>query len=37
MWGETEAAERAGYARLFAEHDIPIDPDDPGALVRNPD
>jgi predicted phosphodiesterase len=29
MWGESEMQERAGYARLFAEHGIEIDLDDP--------
>jgi uncharacterized radical SAM superfamily Fe-S cluster-containing enzyme len=37
MWGEDEAAERAGYARLFADHAIPIDAFDPGALVLFPE
>jgi uncharacterized radical SAM superfamily Fe-S cluster-containing enzyme len=37
MWGEDEAAERAGYARLFAEHAIPVDADDPAALVLFPE
>jgi hypothetical protein len=37
MWGEDEAAERAGYARLFAEHAIPVDAFDPGALVLFPE
>ncbi len=37
MWGEDEAAERAGYARLFAEHAIPVDALDPGALVLFPE
>jgi uncharacterized radical SAM superfamily Fe-S cluster-containing enzyme len=37
MWGEDEAAERAGFARLFAEHAIPVDAQDPGALVLFPE
>jgi hypothetical protein len=37
MWGEDAAAERAGYARLFAEHAIPVDAQDPGALVLFPE
>ncbi len=37
MWGEDEAAQRAGYARLFAEHGIPIDARDPAALVLFPE
>jgi predicted phosphodiesterase/uncharacterized Fe-S cluster-containing radical SAM superfamily protein len=37
MWGEDEATERAGYARLFAEHAIPVDADDPAALVLFPE
>jgi uncharacterized radical SAM superfamily Fe-S cluster-containing enzyme len=37
MWGEHEATERAGYARLFAEHAIPVDAQDPGALVLFPE
>jgi len=37
MWGEDEAAERAGYARLFAEHAIPVDAHDPAALVLFPE
>jgi predicted phosphodiesterase/pyruvate-formate lyase-activating enzyme len=37
MWGEDEAAERAGYARLFAEHAIALDAHDPQALVLFPE
>jgi hypothetical protein len=37
MWGESEIAERAGYGRFFAAHAIPIDADDPGALVLFPE
>jgi hypothetical protein len=37
MWGEDEAAERAGYARLFAERAIPVDASDPAALVLFPE
>lgn len=37
MWGEDEAAERAGYARLFAELAIPLDAHDPAALLLFPE
>jgi predicted phosphodiesterase/pyruvate-formate lyase-activating enzyme len=37
MWGEDEAAERDGYARLFSAHAIPVDAHDPGALVLFPE
>ncbi|HXW26247.1 MAG TPA: radical SAM protein, partial [Xanthobacteraceae bacterium] len=37
MWGEDEAAERDGYARLFAERAIPVDAHDPAALVLFPE
>ncbi|HLH91519.1 MAG TPA: radical SAM protein [Xanthobacteraceae bacterium] len=37
MWGEDDAVERAGFARLFAEHAIPIDAYDPAALVLFPE
>jgi predicted phosphodiesterase len=37
MWGEDAAAERDGYARLFAVHAIPVDARDPGALVLFPE
>src|SRR5262249_17176517 len=37
MWGEDEAAERDGYARLFAAHAIPLDAYDPAALVLFPE
>ena len=37
MWGEDDAAERAGFARLFAEHAIPVDAHDPAALVLFPE
>ena len=37
MWGEDEAPERNGYARLFAAHEIPIDAYDPEALVLFPE
>ncbi len=36
-WGESEKALRAGYARLFAEHGIPVDAHDPVALVLFPE
>jgi len=35
--GENEAALRAGFRRLFAEHAIPIDADDPVELVIFPE
>jgi uncharacterized radical SAM superfamily Fe-S cluster-containing enzyme len=37
MWGEDEAAERSGYARLFAEHAVPVDAHDPAALLLFPE
>jgi uncharacterized radical SAM superfamily Fe-S cluster-containing enzyme len=37
MWSENTSAERAGYARLFAEHGIRVDADDPTALVLFPE
>ncbi len=37
MWGEGEAATRAGFARLFAEHGVPLDAEDPAALVAFPE
>ena len=36
-WGETERQMRRGYADLFAEHAIPVDADDPVALVLFPE
>ena len=36
-WGENEDDERAGYARLIAEHGWPIDADHPGQLVLFPE
>ncbi len=36
-WTEPEAALRKGYARLFADRDIPIDSDDPHELVLFPE
>lgn len=35
--GESEADERAGYARLFAEHGITVDAHDPARLVLFPE
>ena len=35
--GESEAAMRAGFARLFAAHDIPVDAHDPVALMLFPE
>jgi hypothetical protein len=37
MWGESAANQRAGYARLFAEHGVPIDVHDPSKLVLFPE
>jgi uncharacterized radical SAM superfamily Fe-S cluster-containing enzyme len=37
MWHDEEDAERAGYRRLFDEHDIPVDANDPAALVLFPE
>jgi predicted phosphodiesterase len=37
MWGEEEQVQRSGYARLFAEHGIAIDAQDPAALVLFPE
>jgi uncharacterized Fe-S cluster-containing radical SAM superfamily protein len=36
-WGEDEATAREGYARLFAEHGIPVPADDPARLVIFPE
>jgi len=36
-WGEAEAQLRRGYADLFAEHAIPVDAEDPVALVLFPE
>ncbi len=36
-WGETEAAMRAGFARLFADRAIPLDAHDPVQLVLFPE
>ena len=36
-WGENESQARAGYARLFAERDWPIDAADPVRLVLFPE
>src|SRR5262249_56040352 len=37
MWGEDEAAERAGFARLFAEHGIALDASSPANLTLFPE
>jgi uncharacterized Fe-S cluster-containing radical SAM superfamily protein len=37
QWGEDEAAARRGYARLFADHAIPVDAADPARLVLFPE
>jgi sulfatase maturation enzyme AslB (radical SAM superfamily) len=36
-WGESEASERAGFAKLFAERGWPIDAQDPNALMLFPE
>lgn len=36
-WGESEAATRLGYARLFADLALPVDASDPEALVIFPE
>ena len=36
-WGEPEAGTRRGYARLFAELGVPVDAQDPEALVIFPE
>jgi hypothetical protein len=37
MWGDDPKMERAGYARLFAEHGIEIDVENPAELVLFPE
>jgi uncharacterized Fe-S cluster-containing radical SAM superfamily protein len=37
MWGEDEAAMRAGYRAFFTEQDIAIDADDPARLILFPE
>lgn len=37
MWGDNLQTERDGYARLFAEHDLSIDANDPTQLVLFPE
>lgn len=37
LWGESEAATRAGFAALFARERFAIDAEDPGALVLFPE
>lgn len=37
VWGETEAAARAGYAALFARHGLSIDATNPGETVLFPE
>jgi hypothetical protein len=37
LWGEDEAAARAGYARLFATEGFPIDASDPSQCVLFPE
>jgi predicted phosphodiesterase len=37
MWGDDPNAERAGYARLFAEHGIQVDAGSPAELVLFPE
>lgn len=36
-WGESDAEARAGYARLFADEDIPVDANDPAVMVLFPE
>ncbi len=36
-WGESEESLRKGYARLFAEHGVPIEAEDHEALVLFPE
>jgi len=36
-WGEDEASMREGYAKLFAQHDISVDANDPAKLVLFPE
>ena len=36
-WGEDEAELRSGFGRLFAELGLPVDAEDPGALVLFPE
>jgi hypothetical protein len=37
LWGESEAALREGYRRLFAAHDLPLDAADHEQLVLFPE
>ena len=37
LWPESDQAMRQGYARLFAEHEIPVDAADPQQLVLFPE
>ncbi len=37
MWGESEAASRAGFAKLFAQQAVNIEAHDPGQLVLFPE
>jgi uncharacterized Fe-S cluster-containing radical SAM superfamily protein len=37
MWGEPEISLRDGFRRLFAKHAIPVDADDPAAMVLFPE
>ena len=37
MWGEEETSLRDGFRDLFAEHDIPVDADDPATMVLFPE
>ena len=36
-WDEPEPSLRDGYARLFAEHEIPVDAEDPATMVLFPE
>ena len=37
MWGEAEASLRDGFRQLFAELNVPVDADDPAAMVLFPE
>jgi len=37
MWGESETSTRQGFSEFFAEHEIPIDAEDPARLVLFPE
>ena len=37
MWGESETSARQGFAEFFAEHEMPINAEDPARLVLFPE